>query len=86
LCDIVGRISADTVWDYISKMKKVGSKVNIDFFSNMLLDEFYHAVVTRTILMANYLQEIMVVRFAPTSPEDKQNYNSYYSYLLSRKR
>jgi hypothetical protein len=52
----------------------------------MLLADFYHTIVTGNLLMANYLQEIMVVRFAPTSPEDKQNYNSYYSYLLSRKR
>jgi hypothetical protein len=25
--DVVGRISPDTVWDYISKMKKTGTKV-----------------------------------------------------------
>jgi len=34
VCDIVGRISSDTVWDYISKTKKVGSKVigQINFY------------------------------------------------------
>jgi hypothetical protein len=54
--DVVGRISTDTVWDYISKMKKQSSK------------------------------DIMILRFTPTSDDEKSQYMELYSYLYSRNR
>ncbi|KAL1115747.1 hypothetical protein AAG570_006037 [Ranatra chinensis] len=54
--ECVGRIQPESVWDYVSRMKKAGTK------------------------------NIIVVRFASESHQEKMNYLALYSYLNSRNR
>ncbi|KAK7813075.1 hypothetical protein U0070_021922 [Myodes glareolus] len=68
-----GRISPQTVWDYVEKIKASGTKV---------YDKKYFSIL----LFLSIKDEICVVRFTPVTEEDQISYTLLFAYFSSRKR